>query len=71
MRLIKTLKILFPSLFKTAHARNALCCSACQAQIHRHDRYIILVARHRDCSDPKLVKQMSLPIPHDTPELLP
>ena len=40
--------------------RSGLCCSDCHAQIHRHDRYIITSARHRDCRDPKLVGQKSL-----------
>jgi hypothetical protein len=37
-----------------------LCCSECHGQIHRHDRYVILAARHRDCGDPKMVGQRRL-----------
>jgi hypothetical protein len=38
-----------------------LCCSDCGCQIHRHERYTILAAKHRDCTDKRLVGQMSLP----------
>ena len=40
--------------------RSGLCCSDCNAQTHRHDRYVILTPRHRDCRDPKMVGQKSL-----------
>lgn len=30
-------------------------CNSCGVHIHRHDRYTIVVAKHRDCRDPKLV----------------
>ena len=44
-----------------------LCCSECGGSIHRHDRYVILVARHRDCGDPKLVGQKTLSLPLEKP----
>ena len=37
-------------------------CTDCGGGIHRHDKYEILVARHRDCKDPKLVGQRVLPL---------
>ena len=40
--------------------KGRLNCSECGGGIHRHDRYVILAARHRDCGDPKLVGQRVL-----------
>ena len=59
---------LLPPLFnRFRHARPSkpvqdgkLHCSECGGSIRRHDRYIILTARHRDCGDPKLVGQKNL-----------
>ena len=44
-------------------------CSECGGSIRRHDRYVILSARHRDCGDPKLVGQKRLTglLPNSTP----
>lgn len=51
-----------------AAAPGRLCCSECGGGIHRHDRYVILAARHRDCGDPKLTGQRSLTVfPEKTP----
>lgn len=41
--------------------KGKLCCIDCGRGIHKHDRYQILAAKHRDCGDPKLVGQASLP----------
>jgi hypothetical protein len=35
-------------------------CDKCSGSIHRHDRYIILVARHMDCGYPRGVGQKVL-----------
>jgi len=35
-------------------------CDKCGGSIHRHDRYIVLVVRHRDCGDPRGVGQKVL-----------
>lgn len=40
--------------------RNRLVCVACSRAIHRHERYEIIVVRHRDCGDPKMVGQRSI-----------
>ena len=41
--------------------KGKLCCAECGRSIHKHDRYQILTAKHRDCMDTKLVGQQSLP----------
>jgi hypothetical protein len=46
---------------KASVERGRLRCDHCQRNIHRHDRYVIVKAVHRDCSDPKLVGQQSFP----------
>lgn len=48
-------------------APGRLCCSECGGGIHRHDRYVILSARHRNCGDPKLVGQRTLTLPLEKP----
>jgi 4-hydroxy-L-threonine phosphate dehydrogenase PdxA len=35
-------------------------CDRCGGSIHRHDRYIVLVVRHKDCGDPRGVGQKVL-----------
>lgn len=35
-------------------------CDKCGGSIHRHDRYIVLVVRHKDCGDPRGVGQKVL-----------
>lgn len=48
------------------HAAPAkLICEDCGCQIHRHERYKIVRARHRDCKDKKLVGQQSIPARED------
>ncbi len=39
-----------------------LVCSGCQNPIHKHDKYIIERARHRDCNDPRQTGQARLPL---------
>lgn len=41
--------------------KGKLYCSDCACQIHKHERYVITAARHRDYKDKKLVGQASLP----------
>jgi hypothetical protein len=41
--------------------RSKLHCADCGAAIRKRERYEILLARHRNCHDPKLVGQMSIP----------
>lgn len=51
--------------------KGKLCCIDCGRRIHRHDRYQILAAKHRDCGDPKLVGQASLRVINGETVLLP
>jgi hypothetical protein len=55
----------WPARFRTLRVRKPLPdgklhCAECGGGIHRHDRYEILTARHRDCVDPRMVGQKSL-----------
>jgi len=44
-------------------------CEECGGGIHRHDHYMIIAARHRNCKDPRLVGQQSLRLElHQTPQ---
>lgn len=49
--------------------KKKLCCEYCHAAIHRHDKYTVVSARHKDCRDPKLVGQ--LPLERAPSELIP
>lgn len=51
--------------------KGKLCCIDCGRGIHRHERYTILSAKHRDCGDPKLVGQTSLRVINGETVLLP
>lgn len=35
-------------------------CVDCERGIHKHEKFIILAAKHRNCRDPKMVGQKSL-----------
>lgn len=36
-------------------------CAECGCAIHKHDRFKVLEAKHRNCKDPKGVGQLALP----------
>lgn len=50
-----------PFLPKPTPKRNVMRCSKCQRPIHKRERYVIREVEHKDCSDPKLIGQLSLP----------
>jgi hypothetical protein len=56
-RWIRTLKT---RKTKPPRPSGSMRCDKCSGSIHRHDRYIILVARHKDCGDPRGVGQKVL-----------
>ncbi len=57
----------FPERFRrrrvtTLPPPGRLRCEECGGGIHRRDHYVILTVRHRNCKDPKLTGQQSLPL---------
>lgn len=50
----------FLKRFQATPKPGKLRCEDCRAAIHKHDRYRIVIARHIDCGDPKLVGQKSM-----------
>jgi hypothetical protein len=51
--------------------KGKLCCIDCGRGIHKHERYQIIAAKHRDCGDPKMIGQASLRVINGETVLLP
>lgn len=61
---IRWLRALYPWIVRDSTKRpgRGLRCEDCRARIHKHDKYTVLAARHKDCRDPQLAGQQSLPL---------